>query len=167
MQSAVKEDPTPRTASLTEEPLGPERTRAARRLLAGVLLDQGLADKQVAKRWRQSVLDGSWSTDACADEVLASAGDAATDARVTDRAGRLLRDFLMAPMQRGLRGAARRGRERTRSLFAYVLVQAFVFAIFSLIVTAILVLLRNQGHSLDGWADWVLGWLPDADSLGS
>ena len=136
-----------------------ERTElppAARLVLAGLTLEQGLADKKVAKRWRQTVLDGKFRATDCAQEILETARPDPTQRMVLDRASRLLRDFLMAPMQRGLRGAARRGRERARSGCAYVVAQATAFTVFAVIACAIGILLRMKGNSLDGWADWVL-----------
>lgn len=130
---------------------------SADQLLAGVLLDVGLADKRVAKRWRQSVMDRKWDPAACTREVLGYATpEQRADPRVRERSARLLRDLLMAPLQRGVRGAARRGREKVRSGFAYLLVQAFVLLLFAAIAAGIGVLLRFKGNSLDAWADRVL-----------
>ena len=130
---------------------------AALYLLAGLALEQGLADKKTARRWREAVIDKRWQARDCAREVLASGTVDPVDGRLEERAARLLRDFLMAPMQQGVRGAARRGRERARSGCAMVLSQGLAFVIFTIVASAIAVLLRMKGHSLDGWADWVLG----------
>ena len=154
MQNDKQENVSPGSATIREEDL-PE-TKADHLLLAGVILEQGLADKRSAKRWRGAVMDGKWDPSACAQEILASAGTSRDDPRLRERSARLLRDFLMAPMQSGLRGAARRGRAKVRSGFAFVVVQMFILALFLLIACSAAVLLRMRGKSLDGWADWVL-----------
>ncbi len=154
MQNDKQTNESPEVASIQEENL-PE-TKADHLLLAGVMLEQGLADKRAAKRWRGSVMDGKWDPSACAQEILVSSGASRDDPRLRERSARLLRDFLMAPMQSGLRGAARKGRAKVRSGFAFVLVQIFILALFLLMACSAAVLLRMKGKSLDGWADWVL-----------
>ncbi|MFT5288441.1 MAG: hypothetical protein ACI8QS_001042 [Planctomycetota bacterium] len=154
MQNDNQPRVSPDAASIQEENL-PE-SKADHLLLAGIMLEQGLADKRAAKRWRSAVMDGKWDASACAQEVLVSSSSARDDPRLRERSARLLRDFLMAPMQSGVRGAARKGRAKVRSGFAFVLVQMFILALFLVMAFSGAVLLRMKGKSLDSWADWVL-----------
>jgi hypothetical protein len=140
-------------APLTPAGAGPP---AWRRLKAGLLVELGLADKRVARRWQEGVLRGEFDAAACTRELLAAGGNSFPDedARLEERSTRLLRDLLMAPTQRGLRGAGRRAREAARGGLAFVVTQFFVLAIYSAILFAALFLVRVRwGTSIDTFLD--------------
>ncbi|MEO0660788.1 MAG: hypothetical protein AAFZ87_04555, partial [Planctomycetota bacterium] len=83
--------------------------RARQRLLAGLLVETGLADKKVAKRWQSAVVGGDFDADACAAEVIASTPREAYESpALLERAARIERDLLMASHMRGVRAAGRR-----------------------------------------------------------
>jgi hypothetical protein len=131
-----------------------ERTLA--RLRAGLLVDLGLTDASVVKRWQRAVVDGSFDADLCAGAVAAASRAGADDPRMRERAGRLLRDFVMAPTTRGARGASRRARQAARGGIAFVLAQGLALLVYSVIVLVALLLLRVRDVSLDGFLDRIL-----------
>jgi len=131
-----------------------ERTLA--RLRAGLLVDLGLTDAAVVKRWQRAVLDGSFDADLCAGAVAAASRAGADDPRMRERAGRLLRDFVMAPTTRGARGAGRRVRQAARGGVAFVVAQGLALVVYSVIVLVALLLLRVRDVSLDGFLDRIL-----------
>ncbi len=131
-----------------------ERTMA--RLRAGLLVDLGLSDPAVVKRWQRAVVDGSFDADLCAGAVAAASRAAPDDPRMRERAGRLLRDFVMAPTTRGARGASRRVRQAARGGVAFVLAQGIALFVYSVIVLVALLLLRVRDVSLDGFLDRIL-----------
>jgi hypothetical protein len=151
-------------ATLEELPLAAAPVRAdegasdvlALRLRAGLACDLGLVDTKTAKRWRERVVAGSFDPDACARELVADLRTPDAERRLLERSGTLLRDFLMAPLLSGARGAARKAREKGRGCLAYLVSQAVALVVFTLIVAAILLVLRAQGRSIDGFLDAIL-----------
>lgn len=132
--------------------------RLWRRLRAGLLVELGLADKAAANRWQEAVIRGEFEPDACARDVLAAGDLAPDDERLVERSGRLLRDLLMAPRQRGVRGAGRRARGAARKGLAYALSQLVVIVIFLLIALAALFTVRVRwGWSVDAFLDGIRG----------
>ncbi len=138
--------PEPQTAPGSPQAPGFPRPGGdlARRLQAGLLVDLGLADRQVARRWQEAVQRREFDADACARELLAASDIAADDPRLVERAARLQRDLLMAPIQRGLRGAARSTRTATRSGAAYLVANLIAISIYTLVLLAIMLLVRVQ-----------------------
>ena len=153
-------------AAATLEELPPERiepadsdalTRVGARLAAGLLVELGLAAGPVARRWQDAVREGGFDADACAEELLEEIGPHAEDPRLLERSARLQRDLLMAPLQKGVRGASRRARGAARGGLAMVLAQGLAVAIYTLLLLAILLLLRvKHDYSLDGFLDSIL-----------
>jgi len=138
--------------------LGPNAQRVHDRLEAGLLVELGLAHKDVTKRWQASVVQGEWDADACAREVLDRREVGPEDPRLLERAGRLQRDLVMASFQRGLRKAGRSFRGAARQGSAIVVANIVAFFCFSLIIVAIGFLLRVRWDvSFDGTIDRVLG----------
>ena len=140
---------------LYDAPASEDEARARRRVLAGLLVESGLADKKTAKRWQSAVVSGEWDADACAAEILAAAPvDAFSSPAVLERAGRLERDFLMASYTRGVKGASRRVRAATRSSSAFVLVNIIAFLVYSAVIAALLIVARvGYDWSIDGTID--------------
>ncbi|MDA1264522.1 MAG: hypothetical protein O2816_05510, partial [Planctomycetota bacterium] len=125
-------------------------SRFTRRLHAGVLADLQLANKKGAKRWQEAVMRGEFDPDACARDLIDGGVPDPDDPRVLERAGRLQRDLLMMPFQRGMRGAGRRARMNTRKGMAYVLANVIAITVYSLVLVAIMILVRvNYGFSFD------------------
>ena len=134
--------------------------RAWNRLRAGMLVELGLANKKVARRWQEAVKSGTFDADACAQEILEVSVPDAGDARLLERAGRLERDLLMAPVQRGVRGAGRRARGAARGGLAFLLAQLVAILVYSLIVLgALLVARAGSGRSIDAMLDGLLNFV--------
>jgi hypothetical protein len=128
--------------------------RLGRRVAAGALCEAGMIERQAQKRWQDAVLGGTFDPEACVRELLPEPLPPALAGRALDRSGTLLRDFLMAARTSGMRGAARRARERARSALAFVVVQAGVLVLFALILLAIMLVLRlHHGVSFDALLD--------------
>ena len=130
--------------------------RAWRRIRAGILVDLGQGDKGATRRWQEAVLSGEFDADACARDILGRSEVPPDDHRVLERAGRLLRDFLMAPYQSGARGAGRRARQRARGGIAYLVAQGMALLIFFLLGAIALVVARFKGASIDQILDILL-----------
>ena len=112
---------------------------------------------------QSTVVDKSFAADAAATELLDGSPVPDDDPRLDQRSARLMRDLVMAPAQRGARGAARRAREATRSGLAWALSQFFVVGLLGLLLFVGLLILRLKlGWSVDGLLDRVLGLLPEA-----
>ena len=142
-------------------------SQAWRRLRAGLIVELGLASRKEAKRWQEAVVRGEFDPDACAREVLAASGVTPDDPRVLERSARLERDLLMAPLQRGLRGASRRARGAARGGLAMVVSQAVAIGVYTLVLFVILLLLRvNNDFSMDSVLDGVLGLVSGEGSDG-
>ena len=82
------------------------------------------------------------------------------EGRMTERAGTLLRDFLMAPYLSGALGAGRKAKRGLKNVLAFLLAQLVALVVFCAIVAAILLVLRVRGESLDGWLDRLIALLP-------
>lgn len=162
-----------RQAELTEIPAEPSRQRpskgaapdgltkaertAWRWLKAGMFVELGLADPPVARTWQKSVARGEWDPEAAARDILGRVHFPESDPRLLQRSGRLMRDLLMAPVQRGARGAGRRARGAARSGAAFLIAQVAAIVVYSALLFAFLTLARLQwGWSLDGAVDAVL-----------
>jgi hypothetical protein len=131
-------------------PIGGDVDRFHQRLLAGVLADLNLADGKERKRWQDAVQRGQFDPDACARDLLGTSSVAADDPRVLERAGRLQRDLLMMSLQRGIKGIHRRARGATRSGVAYLVGNLIAISVYSLVLLAIMVLVRlNYDFSFD------------------
>ena len=134
-----------------------------KRVAAGLLVETGLADKKTAKRWQAAVLEQSWDADACAEEILSHPGARAalSDPQVLKRADRLERDFLMASLQRGIRGASRRVRGAARNTTAFFVANVIAILVYSAIIMALLIVARvGYDWSLDGIIDRMADVLP-------
>lgn len=136
--------------------------RASERLAAGLLVDLRLADRRTVRRWQEAVKVGDFDPDACARELLAASAPDPEDPRLLERAARLQRDLLMAPLSRGLRGAGRRVRGRARRGLAFVLANLVGIGVYTAVLLAILILVRlNYGFSLDEVFDGILDGFRD------
>jgi hypothetical protein len=139
------------------EPFGGLWERIGRRVAAGALCEAGMADRKVMARWQKAIEGGEFRPDPCALELLPDPLPPGLHERLLDRGGTLLRDFLMASRLHGVRGAARRVRERGRSALAFVVVQLGVLLVFAVILAAIMLVLRlHRGVSFDAWIDRLL-----------
>jgi len=148
--AALEEIPLPVVAP----PLAtPSASRLSTRVRAGLACELGLADPRAVKRWREEVLAKRFDPDACARELLPNTLGAEAEERLLERSGTLLRDFLMAATLRGLRGAGRRVREKTRSLVAFLVAQTVALLVFLALVAAALLVWRAKGTSIDAFLD--------------
>jgi hypothetical protein len=126
-----------------------------------MLFELGLADRAAARRWQEAVLRGEFDPDAAARELEQGASAVPGDPRLLERSGRLLRDLLMAPYQRGLRGAGRRVRGAARSGVAFLVAQVVIVLVFALLFAVVLLVVRLRwGWSVDGFLDRVLDLVP-------
>lgn len=132
--------------------------QAWRRLQAGMLVETGLADKAVARKWQDAVVRGEFDADAATRELLAAGLPPATHERLLDRSRVLLRDLLMAPTTRGARGAGRKARQAARGGLAFLVSQLVVLGVYSLMVLVALFVLRVRWDwSVDGLIDRIRG----------
>lgn len=151
----IQEIPLPAPA-----PARPDE-RSWARVRAGLLFELGLADRAAARRWQEAVLRGEFDPDAAARELEHGASAPPGDPRLLERSGRLLRDLLMAPYQRGLRGAGRRVRGAARSGVAFLVVQGVVLLVMTLLLAVVLLVLRLRwGWSVDGFLDRLVELVP-------
>jgi|LWDU01.1.fsa_nt_gi hypothetical protein len=144
-------------ATGTAAPTGSD-DRGTQRVRAGLAIELGLADKAVLRRWQDAVISNEFNADACAREVLAGVQLAADDPRLMERSGRLLRDFLMSSLQRGVQGASRKARAQARSGTAYLVANIVAIGVYSAILLVIMVLVRVKWQfSFDHFLDFLLG----------
>ena len=137
--------------------LGDAEARAWRRVQAGMLVELNLADRKEMRRWQEAVLRGEFDPDACARDLIGAEPNPAAEARLLERSARLERDFLMAPLQSGVRGAGRKARGAARGVVAFFVSQILAIVVYTLIIVVILLLLRMQkGTSVDGMLDRTL-----------
>jgi hypothetical protein len=137
---------------------GAARDEVAERVRAGLLADLNLTDKQAVQRWRTAVMASEFDPAACARDLLAGEQAGPGDARLLERATRLQRDLLMSAHHRGVKGVRRRARAATRSGAAYVLANLIAISIYSLVVLAVMLLVRVQyDTSFDRTLDGILG----------
>lgn len=129
------------------------------RTQAGLAIDLGLVPRKIVSRWQEAVLQQEFDPDACALEALAAAEKfTLDDPRVIERSGRLLRDFLMASLQRGLAGAGRRIRTQAKSGSAFLMANVIGILIYSSMILVGMLLARFKwGVSFDLLFDTVLG----------
>lgn len=140
-----------------ESPVGTVQDDVAGRVRSGLLADLNLTDNQAVKRWRAAVIASEFDPTACARELLAGERVPPGDTRLLERATRLQRDLLMSAHQRGVKGVRRRARAATRSGAAYVLANLIAISIYTLVVLAVMLLVRVQyGTSFDGTLDGIL-----------
>lgn len=132
--------------------------RAASRVRAGMAIELGVADKQVVRRWQDAVVRSEFDADACTREVLERLELSADDPRLVERSGRLLRDFLMSSLQRGVKGASRKARAQAKSGTAYIVANLIAISVYTAIVVVVMVLARLKwGTSFDELIDFILG----------
>jgi len=133
----------------------------AARLQAGLLCELGLVERTAARRWQDAVLANAFDPDAATRDLLAAAQASSGDVRLRERSARLLRDLLMAPLQRGARGAGRRVRQATRSMVAALVAQvAVLVTLLGIATIALLVIRMRWDFSVDAWLDSVIDLLP-------
>jgi len=132
----------------------PEGERIWRRLVAGLLVELDLTDRSLVKRWQKRVVEGGFQVEDCARELY-EAGRL-DESRLLDRSGRLLRDFLMAPLTRGARGAGRKVRMATKRGVAWVVAQFVVVAIYTVILVLIMAFLYRGGTRFDPLFEWLM-----------
>jgi hypothetical protein len=155
-QPVLREIPLPPAAAA---PLPDERAWA--RVRAGLQAELGLVDRGAARRWQEAVLRGEFDPDACARDLNAAGQAQPGDPRLLERTGRLLRDLLMAPYQRGLRGAGRRARGAARSGLAFLIAQVLILLVFALLFGVVLLVVHVRwGWSVDGFLDSLLDLVP-------
>ncbi len=152
----LEELPTPELGATLEAFPSPGEQQAWLRLRAGLLVDLGLADRRTVKRWQKEVLGGQLDHDLCAREI--NQGVLRGDGRLADRAGRLMRDFLMASKLKGLSGAARGTRGAVRSFFSMLIAQFVAIGIYSLILMGCMIFIHRGGTSFDALFDAILGF---------
>ncbi|MEQ1894513.1 MAG: hypothetical protein ABL998_18390 [Planctomycetota bacterium] len=150
-------EPTP---TVTGESSPSDGERLALRVRAGIACELELAERTPLKRWQEAVLAERFEPDACARELLATTFTREAEQRMLERSGTLLRDFLMSSYLRGAQGAGRKLRGGLRNVLAFLLAQLIALAVFTLIVVAILLVLRVKGESLDRWLDRVIDLAP-------
>ncbi|MFT7677926.1 MAG: hypothetical protein ACI8QC_001912 [Planctomycetota bacterium] len=137
-----------------------DELRAWRRVLAGLMVEQGLADKSAAKRWQEAVMRNEFKADAAAEDVIAASSEGPDHPKVLERAGRLERDLMMMPLQSGTRGAGRGARKAVKGGTAFILANLLALGAYTMIVLAIAFLLRAQrGTSFDTIIDDILSGL--------
>lgn len=154
--------PTPEAPAADAElvELGPDAMSTGwRRVKAGLLVEQGLVDKGLAKRVQDAIVAGRFDADAAATELLAAARSDDPERAVERRCADLERDLIMAPRMRGAHGAARKAREAGRRGVAYLVVQSIVVLIFTVLFAAGLLAARYAGYDLHEPIDTILGWL--------
>ena len=148
----VEEQPAPSSKLIPEQ----ARARAWNRVRAGLYVDVGQADPKVVARWQAAVVAGDFDVDECADQLIGSAKEG-DELRLLERSGRLMRDFLMASMMRGMKAAGRNLRTRARGGVAFLIAQSVALLVYSLIVVLSMLFLRVKGTSFDGFFDSILG----------
>ncbi len=135
-------------------PAAASETPAWSRLRAGLLVELGLAGPQAARRWQEAILRSEFEPDSCARDLLASSNVPAGDPRLLERATRLQRDLIMSPLQRGLRGQARRVRSAASNWFAMALTQLLVLVVFMALFGVALFIVRVRWQwSVDAYLD--------------
>jgi hypothetical protein len=128
---------------------------AWRRLRAGLLIEQGLVEAGIARRWQEAVMRGEFDPDACARDVLGATTSPAADQRLLERSARLTRDLVMSPVQQSMtRGASRKARSMFKTGLAAAIVQFLVFGICTLLVVVAMFVARLRlGWSVDDFLD--------------
>ncbi|MCA9002088.1 MAG: hypothetical protein KDB61_09205 [Planctomycetes bacterium] len=137
--------------------------KASRRVLAGLCIEQNLPDKKIVKRWQESVHQGEFSPDECADEILENVGDRVdASPELLARAGGLERDFLMMSLQTGARGAIRSAKRKGKGFMAALVANLIGVGSYSLVLAILAILLRQKySWSYDGWIDGFIRFVTD------
>ena len=138
------------------------QARAWNRLLAGLLVEQGLVDKAIAKTWQERVKSGDYDPDRCAEELLA-AGDLTgpkVESQVLVRSARLERDLLMTPLLRGVSGASRKVRGAAKSGAAALVTQVIVVLTIAVLAFLLLLVLAFRGVEFDPFFQAIIDWIP-------
>lgn len=142
----------------TEPAASAEPPEAWKRIKAGLLVELGLAERRASKVWTDSVLRGEFQADAAARQILAATDVHDDDPRLVERASRLSRDLVAAPIQRGARGASRRAKGAAKRTSAAIVAQFLIFGLILLMTFVGMVLARLGWEvSFDGWIDAILG----------
>jgi len=124
-----------------------------RRLKAGMAVELGMADSSVARRWQDAILRSEFDADACARDILSAAPNL-NDAKLGERATRLQRDLVMAPVAATARGSARKLKGAAQSMAAMLISQFVVLAICLLLVMVALFVVRVRWEwSVDAFFD--------------
>ena len=147
---APKPAPAPASATPNSPARTPEQERIWRRLMAGMMVELDMTDRKLVKAWQQRVVDGGFKVEDCANELYEAGRGRIDELRLLERSGRLLRDFLMTPLTRGVRGAGRKARMATKRGVAWVVAQFVVVAIYTVILLLIMAFLYQRGTSFDG-----------------
>lgn len=139
---------------------GSRESRVARRVRAGLLAELGLADKKVLSRWQQAVMHQQFDPDACARDLLAASDLDADDPRVLERSGRLARDLIMAPLQRGVKSASRKARGAAKSGAAFLMAQAIIGAVCLVLLLLLMVFVHVKwpDFSFDRFLGYLVPW---------
>lgn len=140
--------------------LDPIEVQAFERVAAGILVDVGLADKAVAKRWQAAVIAQEWDADAAAKAILQASRGATSDPKFLARANRLELDLLMASFQRGVKGTSRKVRGAAKSSTAFFVANVVALSVYSAIIFALLIIARvsyewDLNGIIDGMVDAV------------
>ena len=154
-RASLEEVALPVSAAAPAPVAPPAAAPWVRRLQAGLMVEQGLADRKAAKRWQDEVKAGRFDPDRCAQDIL-GASEVPDEMRLLERSPRLQRDLLMAPLQTGARGSARRARRAAKSGFAFLIAQAVGLFVYSAILLAIALFLRLRGTEFDALFDRLL-----------
>ena len=135
-------------------------SRVAQRVQAGLLAELGLADKKALSRWQQAVMHQEFDADACARDILAASDVGADDPRVLERSGRLTRDLIMAPLQRGVKSAGRRARGAAKSGAAFLMAQAIIGAVCLVLLLLFMVFVHVKWpeFSFDKFLGYFVPW---------
>jgi len=144
---------------LAAPPSAPGGGAAWTRVRAGILVDLGLANKETVKGWQASVMRGDFAPEACARDLGAGVDVDGDDPRLVERAGRLLRDFLMSSTMTGAGGVRRRVRQAGKKGAAIFLSQSLVLLIYTLIIMALMFILHIK------WPDIFFDLLDDKLSI--
>lgn len=150
---------SPNPPSVPEEAGSPSRGKAWERVQAGLYVDLGLSNKSMVKRWQESVMSGDFAPDACARDLSSGVVVDPDDPRLSERAARLLRDFLMSSATSGAGGAKRKVRQAGKKGAAFLISQFLVIGVYTLIILAAMLVFRAKGTSFDTLFD---GLLPDS-----
>ena len=161
----IQEVPLPepeRTVGSGAEVSGsPEEQRAWSLLRAGLLVELGLADSAAARRWQAAVARGEFDVNLAAAELGRTELPVEARQRVADRSARLFRDLVMAPVQRGARGAGRKVRGAAKGGVAFVIAQAFTLVIYTVLIGVLALIARVRwGWGYDAFFDRVRDTLP-------
>jgi hypothetical protein len=136
------------------------------RLRAGMLVEQGNADKGLSKTWQDRVRSGDFDADRCTREILAvgAVRPAAEEAQALQRATRLERDLIMTPLLRGASGASRKVRRAAKSGVAAILSQFIVLGIFMILGFFFLLVMSFRGVEFDPFFQAIIDFIPAMES---